>query len=137
MASSSRCGAAKRLISAKLWINTIKRKLSAQKRAIILYERELYHIRSAARPAQTIFPVLYDIFPAPIRNFSLSAQKKFVTKFVTHITKFVTRVSKFVIRVTKFVIKIVLWIVKTFCAFRKKILAENKKFNAANSTSST
>ena len=99
-------------------------------------ERNNYFQANSSFKADVFLFLPYN-FPAPIRNFSLSAQKKFVTKFVTHITKFVTRVSKFVIRVTKFVIKIVLWIVKTFCAFRKNFLAANKKFNAANSTGST
>ena len=67
--------------------------------------------QSAKIFSELFFPFCADIFPAPISHFSLSAQKKFVTKFVTLITKFVTYVSKFVIYVTKFVTKTIYRIV--------------------------
>ena len=49
--------------------------------------------------------ILLFVHPA---YFSLSAQKKFVTKFVICITKFLTCVTNFVTSVTNFVIKIVI-----------------------------
>ena len=67
---------------------------------------------------------LLEIFSCLPRQFSLSAKKKFVTKFVTRITKFVTCVRKFVTAVTKFVIKNIL-------AGRKKYLGDNKNFQGA------
>ena len=67
---------------------------------------------------------LLETFSCLPRQFSPSAKKKFVTKFVTRITKFVTCVRKFVTAVTKFVIKNIL-------ADRKKYQGDNKNFQGA------
>ena len=79
-----------------------------------------------------VFLFLPDNFPDSLRNFLLSAQKKFITNFVTHITKFVTYVSKFVIHVTKFVTKTLFWDRKNFQAFREKFFGLRKKYWRAN-----
>ena len=72
---------------------------------------------------------LFAIFSYPrynssclVRKFFLSAQRKFVTNFVTLVTKFLIHVSKFVIRVTKFVIKIT-YRKEKFCTQKGKISA--------------
>ena len=67
------------------------------------------------------FYFLHDNFSSLRRQFSLSAQKVFVTNFVTCITNFVTRISKFVTCVRKFVIKII-------CADNEKLQGERKNF---------
>ena len=46
---------------------------------------------------------------AHIKAFLLSAQKVFVTKFLTCVTNFVTRITNFVISVTNFVTKTILY----------------------------
>ena len=63
------------------------------------------------------------LLPSP-RCFLLSAQKKFVTKFVTCITNFVTCVRNFVTSVTNFVIKNILY-------EKKKSMGEKKNLQAA------
>ena len=68
---------------------------------------------------RAIFSFLFEIFSCLPRQFSPSAKKKFVTKFVTRITKFVTCVRKFVTAVTKFVINF-------FCQIVKIIKEEGK-----------
>ena len=62
--------------------------------------------------------------------FSLSAQRKFVTKFLIHVTNFVTHVSKFVIHVTKFVTNTILYEPKNYLADNENYLAENKNYLA-------
>ena len=67
-------------------------------------------------------------FLSPI-HFSLSAQKKFVTNFVTHITNFVIRVTNFLTHVTKFVTKTILYGRKKYQAEKKNYLLERKNYH--------
>ena len=67
-------------------------------------------------------------FLSPIQ-FSLSAQKKFVTNFVTHITNFVIRVTNFLTHVTKFVTKTILYERGKNQAEKKIYQLERKNYN--------
>ena len=67
-------------------------------------------------------------FLSPI-HFSLSAQKKFVTNFVTHITNFVIRVTNFLTHVTKFVTKTILYKRKKYQAEKKNYLLKRKNYH--------
>ena len=73
------------------------------------------------------FYFLHDNFSSLRRQFSRSAQKVFVTKFVTCITNFVTRITKFLTSVTKFVTKNISEKIKDLCADRKNCLRRAKK----------
>ena len=67
-------------------------------------------------------------FLSPI-HFSLSAQKKFITNFVTHITNFVIRVTNFLTHVTKFVTKTILYERKNYQAEKKNYLLKRKNYH--------
>ena len=80
---------------------------------------------------RAIFSFLFEIFSCLPRQFSPSAKKKFVTKFVTRITKFVTRITKFVTCVRKFVTAVTKFVIKNILADRKKYQGDNKNFQGA------
>ena len=79
---------------------------------------------------QTNFLLSRTYFFLPPCYFLLSAQKKFVTKFVTRITNFVTCVRNFVTHVTNFVTKTFLWDRKKFVGETKILLGTSKKYPA-------
>ena len=88
---------------------------------------------SKIRKRQALYPLCFLLclryfFLSPI-HFSLSAQKKFVTNFVTHITNFVIRVTNFLTHVTKFVTKTILYKRKKYQAEKKNYLLERKKYH--------
>ena len=90
------------------------------------------HFAQQTYPNEALCPLccllcLRYFFLSPI-HFSLSAQKKFVTNFVTHITNFVTHITNFVIRVTNFLTHVTKFVTKTILYERKKYQAEKKNY---------
>ena len=84
------------------------------------------HLARQTYPNKALYPFCFLLclryfFLSPI-HFSLSAQKKFVTNFVTHITNFV-------IRVTKFVTKTILYKRKKYQAEKKNYLLKRKNYH--------
>ena len=91
------------------------------------------HFAQQTYPNEALCPLccllcLRYFFLSPI-HFSLSAQKKFVTNFVTHITNFVIRVTNFLTHVTKFVTKTILYERKKYQAEKKNYLLERKNYH--------